>query len=179
MLVHGLTFVFFTFPLLQQTEEHSDILTNLQAAQTHLDFVTTSYARSLDALPHWLTSAIESTPPPPPPTAALPSTAIVPTASTSSPAATEGQTKKRARARRIPKGVVPGVNPPPDPERWLKKTERSTYRVPTKGRKGKGGGYGSGATQGIVESGGSAVATGGAGGQGKSGSGGGKGKKKK
>jgi signal recognition particle subunit SRP72 len=48
---------------------------------------------------------------------------------------------------RVPKGVVPGVNVP-DPERWLKKSERSTYGQ-GKRRKGPAGG---GATQGSVES---------------------------
>lgn len=78
---------------------------------------------------------------------------------------------------RVPAGVVPGVTPPPDPERWLKKSERSTFGMGRK-RKGAGGG---GATQGSsaldIQSG----APGGAvsGHAGKSSGGGGKGKKKK
>ncbi|KAI0035592.1 hypothetical protein K488DRAFT_43016 [Vararia minispora EC-137] len=123
-----------------QSEEHSDISTNLQAAQKHLDFINTDYLRSLGALDNSLTSTLELVPPPSQP--GVPA-AVVPVAST--PAALREETKKPVRMRRVPKGVVPGVTPPPDPERWLKKTERSTYQAP-RGKK-KGGG----ATQGIIE----------------------------
>ena len=51
---------------------------------------------------------------------------------------------KKVRASRVPAGVIPGVTPAPDPERWLKKSERSTYGQ-GKRKKGPGGG---GATQG-------------------------------
>ena len=51
---------------------------------------------------------------------------------------------KKVRKKRVPKGVIPGVTPPPDPERWLKKSERSSFGS---SRKRKGGG---GATQGVV-----------------------------
>jgi signal recognition particle subunit SRP72 len=50
---------------------------------------------------------------------------------------------KTPRKSRVPKGVVPGVTPAPDPERWIKKSERT--RVEGYGRKKKAGG---GATQG-------------------------------
>jgi signal recognition particle subunit SRP72 len=73
----------------------------------------------------------------------------------------------KARARRVPAGVVLGVTPPPDPERWLKKSERSTYMQGRGKRKG-------GATQGLVESGGGVHAP-----STNKGGGGGKGKKKK
>ena len=54
---------------------------------------------------------------------------------------------------RVPKGVTPGVTPPPDPERWLKKCERSTFG---QGRKRRGGAGGGGGTQGsTVDSAGS------------------------
>lgn len=55
---------------------------------------------------------------------------------------------KKTRSSRVPKGVIPGVTPPPDPERWLKKSERTNFLHNTggKGRK-KGGG---GATQGSL-----------------------------
>lgn len=123
----------------QGTEEHSDILTNLQASQTHLDFITAGYLRALDTLPPSVTSTLEAAPPPQASTSAAPATAVA--AAAPAPAA-----PKKAHAKRIPKGVVPGVTPPPDPERWLKKSERSTF---TTGRKRKGGGgYGPGATQG-------------------------------
>ena len=56
---------------------------------------------------------------------------------------------KPARKKRVPKGVIPGVTPPPDPERWLKKSER-TNAFTQSGKKRKIGG--GGATQGIVES---------------------------
>jgi signal recognition particle subunit SRP72 len=55
---------------------------------------------------------------------------------------------KSVRKKRVPKGVIPGVTPPPDPERWLKKSER-TNAFNQSGKKRKAGG---GATQGIVES---------------------------
>jgi signal recognition particle subunit SRP72 len=58
-------------------------------------------------------------------------------------------TPKKVRMSRVPKGVIPGVTPPPDPERWLKKSERSTFGQGKK-KKGAGGG-GGGATQGSVE----------------------------
>lgn len=54
-------------------------------------------------------------------------------------------TAKKVRAKRIPKGVVPGVTPPPDPERWIKKSQRSK---PAHGKKGKG--RATGATQGFT-----------------------------
>ena len=46
---------------------------------------------------------------------------------------------------RVPAGVIPGVTPAPDPERWLKKSERSTFG---QGKKRKGPSGGGGATQG-------------------------------
>jgi signal recognition particle subunit SRP72 len=49
---------------------------------------------------------------------------------------------KAPRKSRIPKGVIPGITLPPDPERWIKKSERT--RVETSGKKKKLGG----ATQG-------------------------------
>lgn len=75
-------------------------------------------------------------------------------------------TEKKVRTKRVPAGIVPGVTPPPDPERWLKKSERSTFHTGHKRRKGGGGG---GATQGLVESAPTAISGGGAtsGGRGK------------
>jgi signal recognition particle subunit SRP72 len=59
------------------------------------------------------------------------------------------QQTKAPRKSRVPKHVIPGVTPPPDPERWIKKRERT--RVETRGGK-RGGkkkeGMGAGATQG-------------------------------
>jgi signal recognition particle subunit SRP72 len=126
----------------QSSDEHADILTNLEAAQKHLDFINTGYLHALDSLPSALTSSLETAPPPQPATIA----AAISTAS-----ATEVITvvkDKKLRAKHLPKGVVVGVTPPPDPERWLKKSERSTFGQGGKRRKGAGGG----ATQGFVES---------------------------
>lgn len=44
--------------------------------------------------------------------------------------------KVKVRKSRVPKGVIPGVTPPPDPERWIKKSERTNVAV---GKKKKGG----------------------------------------
>lgn len=135
--------------VLQHSEEQSDILTNLEAAQRHLDFINTGFLNALDVLPASVTSGLESAPPPAPPTSSL----VVRTAvSTSHPIDGEGQKTKKMRAKRVPAGVVPGVTPPPDPERWLKKSERSTFSQGARRRRG-GPGYGSGATQGVVDSG--------------------------
>ncbi|KAF9449258.1 hypothetical protein P691DRAFT_728233 [Macrolepiota fuliginosa MF-IS2] len=121
------------------TEEHSDILINLQAAQKHLDFINNDYLRAIDTLSAPVTNAIETAPPPAPassiPTAPIPSTQQQPP--------TAGDKTKKVRMSRVPPGVVPGVTPPPDPERWLKKSERSTFN---QGRRRRGGG--GGATQG-------------------------------
>ncbi|KZP15509.1 hypothetical protein FIBSPDRAFT_912464 [Athelia psychrophila] len=123
------------------SEEHSDILTNLTAAQKHLDFINTEYLHAIDALPTAVTSTLETNPPPAHPSTSQATAAIVSSSSTVAPAPAQ---PKKARASRLPKGVVPGVTPPPDPERWLKKSERSTFG---QGRKRKGGG-GGGASQG-------------------------------
>jgi signal recognition particle subunit SRP72 len=56
---------------------------------------------------------------------------------------------KSVRKKRVPKGVIPGVTPPPDPERWLKRSERTNV-FNQSGKKRKTGG--GGATQGMVDS---------------------------
>jgi len=66
---------------------------------------------------------------------------------------------KKVRMRRVPPGVVPGLTPPPDPERWLKKSERSTFG---QGRRRKGAGGGGGATQGAAATDSTPASTGGA-----------------
>ncbi|KAI4519300.1 hypothetical protein K525DRAFT_241411 [Schizophyllum commune Loenen D] len=172
--------------LLDQPEladEQEDILNNLHAAQQHLDFITSGFLAALGRLPN--AGDLESAPPPAPPrpraellvaststataagtspsigTPSKPTTASKPSGS-SAPIA-----PRKVRARRVPKGVVPGVTPPPDPERWLKKTERSTYHAGKKrGRTGATQGFTTGPDVGVG---------GGAGG----GGGGGKGKGKK
>ncbi|KIL62467.1 hypothetical protein M378DRAFT_81199 [Amanita muscaria Koide BX008] len=128
------------------SEEQSDILTNLQASQQHLDFINAGFLQSLDSLPSYISAEIESAPPPQITFSTLPAT--LPSAIIGSHA-DDQQPKpaaKKTRKSRIPPGVIPGVTPPPDPERWLKKSERSTFQQ-AKRRKGAGGG---GATQGAA-----------------------------
>lgn len=128
----------------KNSEEHSDILTNLQASQSHLDFINRGFLQALDALPVSITSTLETAPPP-----VQPTTAAVVSAAASASSSLGAQkvipTKKKVRMKRVPAGVVPGVTPAPDPERWLKKSERSTFGH---GRKKRGAGGGGGATQG-------------------------------
>lgn len=153
----------------QGSEEYSDVLTNLQASQKHLDFINTSYLRALDGLSSDVTGSLEQALPPVPPVSYTTGVGVVPSANKPEDVGGESAPVRKARARRVPKGVVPGVTPPPDPERWLRKSERSTFQQARGKRKGGGG-----ATQGMMEStGGSA-----AGGHGRSGALG-KGKKKK
>lgn len=66
-------------------------------------------------------------------------------AAPSAPAPTKGPRKGR-----LPKHVVLGVTPMPDPERWIKKRER-TYVTFAQGRKGKGKGRKEGATAGYSQ----------------------------
>lgn len=127
------------------SEEQSDILTNLQASQQHLDFINAGFLQSLDTLPSHVTANIESAPPPIMPLStlsrSLSSVHFEPTKDDQSK-----PVSKRTRKSRIPAIVIPGVTPPPDPERWLKKSERSTFQQ-GKRRKGFSGG---GATQGAA-----------------------------
>ncbi|KAF9067953.1 hypothetical protein BDP27DRAFT_1383809 [Rhodocollybia butyracea] len=103
------------------SEEHHDIQTNLDAAQTYLDFINSGYVEAMNAS----VSArdIENIPPP-----TLPSTSLA--TATAGPSTHKGpavvEEKKKVRAKRVPKGVIPGVTPPPDPERWIKKSQRTT-----------------------------------------------------
>lgn len=130
------------------SEEYSDILTNLQASQKHLDFINTDYLRVLDGLNSDVTGLLEHTPPPVPPSSSHSTTlGAVPSANKPEDVGGKSVPVQKVRARRVPKGVVPGVTPPPDPERWLKRSERSTFQQARGKRKGGGG-----ATQGLVES---------------------------
>ncbi|KAF8181838.1 hypothetical protein BJ912DRAFT_1023532 [Pholiota molesta] len=117
------------------SEEHSDILTNLQASQQHLDFIERGFLHALDALPTSVTSTLESAPPPVQP---LSGAAALASASAIASASAE---QKQVPQRK--KKIQP--DPPPDPERWVKKSERSTFG---QGRRRKGQGGGGGATQG-------------------------------
>ena len=164
-------------------DEQEDILNNLHAAQQHLDFITSGFLAALGRLPN--AADLESSPPPAPPRPQaellVASTSTATAAGTSKPTTVSQPTTtpqlptgssapiapRKVRARRVPTGVVPGVTPPPDPERWLKKTERSTYHAGKKrGRTGATQGFATGPNVGMG---------GGAGG----GGGGGKGKGKK
>ncbi|KAK2463030.1 hypothetical protein APHAL10511_004685 [Amanita phalloides] len=127
------------------SEEQSDILTNLQASQQHLDFINTGFLHSLDALPSQISANIESAPPPTIPSSTLPTSltsANIDIVNDQQPKSVTHRTPKT----RIPPGVIPGITPLLDPERWLKKGERSTFQQ-GKRRKGFGGG---GATQGVA-----------------------------
>ncbi|KAL0056687.1 hypothetical protein AAF712_016707 [Marasmius tenuissimus] len=157
-----------------QSEEQSDVLTNLQAAQQHLDFIETGFLRSLDSLPTSLRSNIDILPPPPQQSTSAVAAALAASSSVSTGAskADAPAPQKKVRMSRVPKGVVPGVTPPPDPERWLKKSERSTVQQGRNKKKGGGGG----ATQGSA---GVDYNPGGSGTTPSSGGKGGKGKKKK
>ncbi|RPD58086.1 hypothetical protein L226DRAFT_537340 [Lentinus tigrinus ALCF2SS1-7] len=143
------------------SEEHSDILTNLDAAQKHLDFLTSGFLHALDALPSSVSSTLQTAPPP---QQQQQQAASVSALASASAAPAETQKPKKVRMKRVPKGVVPGVTPPPDPERWLKKSERTSFAQGNRRRKGGGG-----ATQGAMEPAGTGAKS----------SGGGKGKKKK
>ncbi|KAJ7178718.1 hypothetical protein C8R43DRAFT_1093878 [Mycena crocata] len=119
-------------------EEQADILTNIQAATAHLDFINTTFLHSLDALPTSTQTQLEDAPPP-----VVPGTHV---SLAATPAALDGRAPPKEKKVRLPPGVVLGVTPAPDPERWLKKSERSNFGQ--KRRKGAGGGGGGGATQG-------------------------------
>jgi len=123
------------------SEEHSDILTNLQASQSHLDFINTGFLHALDSLP---TSTLETAPPPQLPSVAVPHTSDSTTVNAST-GLNSRPAPKKVRMSRVPAGVIPGVTPAPDPERWLKKSERSTFG---QGKRRKGPSGGGGATQG-------------------------------
>ena len=161
-LLHPITTALTILHRLQSSEEHSDILINLEAAQKHLDFLTSGFLHALDALPPSVSDTLQTAPPPQQTQQQARSLSAL--ASASAPAAAEAQKEKKVRMKRVPKGVVPGVTPPPDPERWLKKSERTVFGQGNRRRKGGGG-----ATQGAMEP---------AGGGGQK-TGGGKGKKKR
>jgi signal recognition particle subunit SRP72 len=84
-------------------------------------------------------SRLEAAPP------ALTSASVLPSVAA---AATVQSAGRPVRKSRIPKHVVLGVTPPPDPERWLKKRDRA--REVRKSKKGKKEGMGAGATQGVI-----------------------------
>ncbi|KAJ7859384.1 hypothetical protein B0H14DRAFT_3084977 [Mycena olivaceomarginata] len=147
-------------------EEQADILTNTEAASAHLEFIDTTFLHALDALPTAVQSQLEDAPPP----TAAPHAPLAAVAAAPAPAK---ETLEKKKTVRLPKGVVLGVTPPPDPERWLKKSERTNFGQ--RRRKGGAGGGGGGATQGSAADVPAAVESG----KGGSGNAKGKGKKKK
>jgi signal recognition particle subunit SRP72 len=128
------------------SDEHTDIITNLTAAESHIDFLNKGYLTSLHSLSTPITTLESSAPPVIQP---LSRSLPIPIPSTSQkPVAEEEKLKlKQPRKSRLPKHVVLGVTPLPDPERWLKKRER-TKTQEGRGKKGKKAGMGLGATQG-------------------------------
>lgn len=124
----------------------------------------------LDGLSSDVTGSLEHVLPPVPPASSHNATlGVTASANKTKDVERESALVRKVRARRVPKGIVPGVTPPPDPERWLKKSERSTFQQTRGKKKGSGG-----ATQGTMESAGSSAT----GGRGRSG-GHGRGKKRK
>lgn len=116
----------------QHSDEQSDSLTNLTASQRHLDFLREGFLLSLDTFAQALINSLEDTPPPP----LLSSHPVLAAASVQRPPVPNSE-KNRVRASRVPEGVVPGFTPPPDPERWLKKSERiNTHYHSAKQKKG-------------------------------------------
>jgi signal recognition particle subunit SRP72 len=113
-----------------------------------MDFINKDFLRALDSLPTSVTTSLESSHPPIQPSASIATTHILPTIVSGDPPNDIAKKVNKVRMGRVPAGVVPGVTPPPDPERWLKKSERS---ITLQGKRRKGGG-GGGATQGSVES---------------------------
>ncbi|KAG8980163.1 hypothetical protein FRB94_011313 [Tulasnella sp. JGI-2019a] len=135
----------------EDTEEHADLVTNLNATQAHLDFFQSGYAAALNTLEISVAALEDAGAPhiPGPSTSAI---SALPTAAT----VAAQQQQKAPRKARIPKHVIPGLTPMPDPERWLKKRERTSHRMEVghgrgsrKGKKGKEG-MGAGSTQGML-----------------------------
>lgn len=137
---------------LQETEEHPDLLTNLNATQAHLDFLSSGYLAALNSLDISV-GVLEDTGAPPLPGTGVTSlsTALQQSKSAATTEATPAAPNP-PRPSRLPKHVILGVTPMPDPERWLKKRERMA--VQGGGRGGKKGrrkeGMGAGATQGLA-----------------------------
>lgn len=117
----------------------------------------------MSRLPKSIASTLESAPPP----VIFQSTSVL--ASVEEPAKKpEAETSKKVRTKRVPNGIIPGVSPSPDPERWLKKSERTTYAQGKK-RRGGGGGATQGATVGAESAPVSTASQGRTGGKGKGG----------
>jgi len=120
------------------SEEHDDILNNLAAAQSYIDFINSGYQDAIHET-RLDVAKLEAAPP------SLPVSLAPPLL----PATVSAAVPHRApRKSRIPKHVALGITPPPDPERWLKKRDRT--RDVRKTKKGKKEGMGAGSTQGVI-----------------------------
>lgn len=87
------------------------MLTNLQASQSHLNFINSAFLNVLGTLLSSLANSLETSPPPSLP---MPSIKVsAPLTLVESPDAQVKDIPKKARKSRIPDGVVPGVTPPP------------------------------------------------------------------
>ncbi|QRV98213.1 SRP72 domain protein [Ceratobasidium sp. AG-Ba] len=126
-------------------EGQNDVMTNLAAIQSHIDFLRSGFYDSLRASGVSVTQ-LEDAPAPAAPTSATVTLPVSAPATAPAPAAAP----KGPRKGRLPKHVVLGVTPMPDPERWIKKRER-TYVTFAQGRKGKGKGRKEGATAGYSQ----------------------------
>jgi signal recognition particle subunit SRP72 len=120
-------------------------MTNLAAVQSHIDFLQSGFYDSLRASGVSV-SQLEDAPAPAPPA----TTTVIPSVAVPSAATAPAGTTKGPRKGRLPKHVVLGVTPMPDPERWIKKRER-TFVTFSQGRKGKGKGKREGATAGYSQ----------------------------
>ncbi|KAG8688334.1 hypothetical protein FRC08_011491, partial [Ceratobasidium sp. 394] len=125
-------------------EGQNDVMTNLAAIQSHIDFLQSGFYDSLRTSGVSV-SQLEEAPAPLPPTTITTAPVATPVAPAVPTAAPKGPRKGR-----LPKHVVLGVTPMPDPERWIKKRER-TYVTFAQGRKGKGKGKKEGATAGYSQ----------------------------
>ena len=108
----------------------------------HLDFINTGSRHAVAALSLSVSSTLETAPPP------VQQSSVIASARLTSAVDDHENPKpatKKVRMRRVPAGVTPGVSPPPDPERWLKKSERSNFNH-GKRKKGTSGG----ASQGVA-----------------------------
>ncbi|KAG8820161.1 hypothetical protein FRC17_010240 [Serendipita sp. 399] len=126
-------------------EEYADIQTNISATETNLNFLQSGFLTSIHQLPSRpKNQSLEDAP--------LPSLNLTHVSSVAVDSKDVGYVSKDEppkpkppRKSRIPKGVIPGVTPPPDPERWIKKSERT--KLDTGGHKKRKAG---GATQGSM-----------------------------
>ncbi|KZT61153.1 hypothetical protein CALCODRAFT_464531 [Calocera cornea HHB12733] len=119
-------------------DESDDILNNLGAAQSYIDFINSGYQGAIHEL-NLDVSKLEASPP-----------TIATTSMTAPSVSNPGKPSppRLARKSRIPNHVVLGVTPLPDPERWLKKRDRT--KDVRRAKKGKKEGMGAGATQGVA-----------------------------